>query len=710
MRAENAPNEQGETLPTPPKSRKARRRQRYELQEQIGAGGMGTVYRAWDRELNRVVAVKVVRPEFASSLSSLLRLKRELVLASRISDAHVVRVHDFGEVGGKALIAMDWVDGESLASLLGRVHRLPPAQVCDFAAQICKALRAIHAANLVHRDLKPGNLLISRSGQVLVSDFGLARSALQEDAGLSCPAEDSCGTPRYMAPEQLAGLPADERSDLYSLGMVLLEMLTGTAALEALDPLRGRWIASRSEKHIRSGELRKLAALDAVIRGCLRLDRSERPASADAVLAELERAGYEAAPGNPPVSLEAIKTHLSVPRNKYIVAAAAVLLLLLGGLSWQSRGDSPEQLYAQAMSLMAPDSGETELHAAAQALDEALAKGADYPPAVRARVEVLIRLYEATGDAQLLTKARKALQGRAAAGLTKPQSALFGARIDLHASLFSQVIRNLQSDSALLASSADANRLLGRALEGSGQIEAALIAYRAAVRLGPESWLGYNDLGSALLGLGRLEDARQQFVRVTALHPASAAGFSNLGVALLYAGDPVGARQNFERALERQTAPETYHNLGITSYLCRQYASSIPFFQAAIRIRPDSDRYLAALGDALSHAGKENAAREAYLRAMALLNRLERTRPLNIEERCRRALCFARLGDFTTADSALQTEIHSHPEDQTVLYTAAVLASLEGQRVTAKQQIANAVRHGYPGGLAKVDPDLRDLF
>src|ERR1700730_7787821 len=275
MRAENAPNEQGETLPTPPKSRKARRQQRYELQEQIGAGGVGTVYRAWDRELNRVVAVKVVRPEFASSLSSLLRLKRELVLASRVSDAHVVRVHDFGEVDGKALIAMDWVDGESLASLLGRVHRLPPAQVCDFATQICKALRVIHAANLVHRDLKPGNLLISRSGQVLVSDFGLARSALPEDAALSRPAGDSCGTPRYMAPEQFAGLPADERSDLYSLGMVLLEMLTGTAALEALDPLRGRWIASRSVKHIRSGELRKLAALDAVIRGCLRLDRSE---------------------------------------------------------------------------------------------------------------------------------------------------------------------------------------------------------------------------------------------------------------------------------------------------------------------------------------------------------------------------------------------------------------------------------------------------
>jgi serine/threonine protein kinase len=115
--------------PAPPtRSRKIRRQQRYQLLEEIGSGGMGTVYRALDRELDRTVAVKVIRPEFASNLSSLLRLKREIVLASRVSGSHVVRVHDFGEVDGKALIAMDWVDGENLAALLARVHTLPPSQ------------------------------------------------------------------------------------------------------------------------------------------------------------------------------------------------------------------------------------------------------------------------------------------------------------------------------------------------------------------------------------------------------------------------------------------------------------------------------------------------------------------------------------------------------------------------------------------------------
>jgi serine/threonine-protein kinase len=224
------------TSPSPPEhlvSRKSRRRQRYQLCEEIGAGATGTVYRAFDRELNRTVAVKVLRPEMASGFLNLIRLKRELVLASRVSHEHVVRVHDIGEVDGKPLIAMDWVEGETLAHLLQRVHCLSPSQTSALAMQMCEALRSIHAAGIVHRDLKPGNLLIRSDGALLVSDFGLARSSLPQDFRLT-DAGDTAGTATYMAPERFAGLPADARSDLYAMGLVLLEMLTGTTALEAL--------------------------------------------------------------------------------------------------------------------------------------------------------------------------------------------------------------------------------------------------------------------------------------------------------------------------------------------------------------------------------------------------------------------------------------------------------------------------------------------
>src|SRR5579871_3748517 len=124
--------------------KRLRRKERYELRESVGKGSTGTVYRALDRELNRTVAVKVLHPELVTGLGYLLRLKREAVLASRINNEHVVRVYDIGQTDGRMLIAMDWIDGESLAHLLDRAHLLPPTQVVDIAKQICLGIKAIH--------------------------------------------------------------------------------------------------------------------------------------------------------------------------------------------------------------------------------------------------------------------------------------------------------------------------------------------------------------------------------------------------------------------------------------------------------------------------------------------------------------------------------------------------------------------------------------
>jgi serine/threonine protein kinase len=442
-------------------------KERYELREKVGAGGMGTVYRALDRALNRTVAVKVLRPELVPDLRNLLRLKRELVLASRVSDEHVVRVHDIGELGGKALIAMDWVDGESLAHLLGRVHTLPPSQVHSFAGQICRALGAIHAANIIHRDLKPGNLLVRKDGAILVSDFGLARSVLPQDFSLSRPGE-SGGTPRYMAPEQLAGLPADARSDLYSLGMVLLEMLTGTTALETLAPLRLRLLSANDDKYLRSAELRHLAALEVAIRHCLNLDRTERCPSVDAVLDNLRPARFETV---------TLGSHQPSGRNRALFWSrrmkiglfAAILVLVLSGYLASRRyiavrTAETERLYATAMSLLTDQSGESELRAALDSLNRVVAYNPNYAVAVRARLETLIWLFEQTHEPQWLEKARDALKSDTVARLSDQERILFRVRVDFNAGLLPDVVQALQAHSSLLASSKDANLLLGRAL------------------------------------------------------------------------------------------------------------------------------------------------------------------------------------------------------------------------------------------------------
>ncbi|MCL5743292.1 MAG: protein kinase, partial [Acidobacteria bacterium] len=671
------------------RSLKSRRSERYELREHIGTGGMGTVYRALDRELNRTVAVKLLRPELVPDLRNLLRLKRELVLASRVSDEHVVRVHDIGEVEGRPLIAMDWVEGESLAHLLNRVHCLPPSQTCAFAVQICKALRAIHAANIVHRDLKPGNLLIRTDGEILLGDFGLARSCLPQDFGLTGVGECG-GTVRYMAPEQLAGLPADARSDLHALGIVLLEMLTGTTALEALASLRPRWLASQAGKDVRSGELRKLAALDLVIRRCLCLDRTERYASAEAVLQDLQMADVAVPIANSHEPTPGWRMLCASPRARKRLAACLALALLLSAV-WlylalrpdtAARTAQAEQTYAKAISLLAAQGGDRELRMALQNLDQVVALNPNHLPAARARLQTLIQLYEGSHDPQWLSKAREAFTSSALTSLSPPERKLLGATIDFNGGAFQDVIRSLQNDSNLLASSKDANLLLGRAIEASGGPRQALPYYRAATRLSPESWRSHNDLGYALLSLGQLEESREEFIHVIQLQPNSPTGYASLGVALLHAGSLVGARQNFEAALERAPSPEGYYNLGVTAYYSRDYATSIPFFESAIRMRPNSERDVLALADVLRRLHRTEPAREAYMRALSLLDQLAQSRPLSLEEQSRRALCFAGIGDRASAQSVLDT-VPVNANNPHVAHASAVVALPEGRMAAA---------------------------
>jgi serine/threonine-protein kinase len=672
---------------------------------------MGTVYRALDRELNRTVAVKVLRPEAVPNLQNLLHLKRELVLASRVCHKHVVRVYDIGEIDGQALISMDWVDGENLAQLLNRVHRLPPSQVSGFAFQIAQGLRAIHAANIVHQDLKPGNLLIRRDGTILITDFGLARSALPDDARISRPG-DIVGTRAYMAPEQLAGLPADARSDLYSLGMVLLEMLTGTTALEALAPLRLQWLASDEGRRRAWVELLYLSALDSVIRGCLQPDRSARYSSVDEILEILELADTESKALAAPRAPADGRSVAGFRKWKLSLLVALLLAILAGYAAYSrrpgSRAAQSHALYAQAVGLITDQSDASDLKRALNALDQINGDVPDVVGAFRVRLDTLIRLYEQTQETQWLDRASHELEMPVATRLNNSERTSFQARIDLHRGSFEKVVRVLRGNSALLASSEQANRLLGRALEASQQIDSAVESYRSAIRLEPESWRAHNDLGAALFTLAKLGSARKEFDRVIELRPDAATGYENLGSVQLALGDLIAARRTFENGLERSPSATAYYNLGVTAFFLREYAGSLPFFERAGQIRPTSDLYITGLADSLRKLHRSEFARENYSRAVALLNDLARTRRLTTAEQCRRAIDLARLGDRMAATSILQ-EFPVDIKSKDVAYARAIVAMLEGRAAAANRHLKDAVRLGYPKMLIELSPEFDDI-
>ena len=199
---------------------------RYRIEALLGQGGMGRVYKAYDKELNRIAAIKVVRQGVMGEADALNRFKQELVLASKISHKNILRIHDLGEVNGMKFISMAYVEGQDLHQLIKDNPKLPLERVLKFATQLAGALAAAHAEDVVHRDLKPQNILVDKDDQIYISDFGLAKSFAEGAVGMTQTGA-LLGTPRYMSPEQVEGKPTDWRSDIYSYGLILYEMATG---------------------------------------------------------------------------------------------------------------------------------------------------------------------------------------------------------------------------------------------------------------------------------------------------------------------------------------------------------------------------------------------------------------------------------------------------------------------------------------------------
>lgn len=203
---------------------------RYDIESELGAGGMGIVYKAYDRTLDDAVAIKVLRSEALAQDASLAdRFKQEIRLARKITHKNILRTHDFGEVDGMRYLSMEYVRGITLKHLLSQNRQLPTAAGLRIARQICSGLAAAHAAGVIHRDIKPQNVLIEPNGGVKIMDFGIAR--LSQDKGMTATGV-VIGTPDYISPEQARGIALDQRTDIYSAGIVFYEIFSGTLPFE----------------------------------------------------------------------------------------------------------------------------------------------------------------------------------------------------------------------------------------------------------------------------------------------------------------------------------------------------------------------------------------------------------------------------------------------------------------------------------------------
>jgi eukaryotic-like serine/threonine-protein kinase len=307
---------------------------RYEILELLGEGGMGTVYKASDREVDRIVALKVIRPDMAASPEVLARFKQELVLSHKVTHRNVIRIYDLAEAQGVKFITMELVEGQNLQSLLKVRTRLFAPEAVDITRQVCQALEAAHSVGIIHRDLKPQNIMIDDTGRVVVMDFGLARTVrgnglTQHGAFL--------GTIEYMSPEQALGTELDQRSDIFALGLILYELLSGELPFLAESAVVSLIMRTQEAAVPVSQVIATIPrALDAIVARCLERDLNYRYQTVAEVLADLE--GWE---GQKPGRRSGKRGKLDLRRWRKrwpeIASVAACVILLLVGFLFRDR-------------------------------------------------------------------------------------------------------------------------------------------------------------------------------------------------------------------------------------------------------------------------------------------------------------------------------------------------------------------------------------
>jgi tetratricopeptide (TPR) repeat protein/predicted Ser/Thr protein kinase len=303
---------------------------RYEILELLGEGGMGAVYKAADREVDRIVALKVIRPEMASNPEILARFKQELLLSSQVTHRNVIRIYDLGEAQGLKFITMEYLEGENLHQILKRRDKLAIAEAVDIMEQVASGLAAAHREGIIHRDLKPANIMRDKNGRVVVMDFGLARTFSGD--GMTRTGA-MLGTVEYMSPEQAQGMDVKASSDIFTVGLILYELLAGVTPFHAESAIAS--LLKRSQQ--RAAPLTDVdrnipVPLSNIVAKCLEKEPAKRYQNAEELDADL--CAWQGKSGVQRVSASSVRLRSRGLSWPLLAVAGVLIVAVAAGIAW----------------------------------------------------------------------------------------------------------------------------------------------------------------------------------------------------------------------------------------------------------------------------------------------------------------------------------------------------------------------------------------
>jgi len=544
---------------------------------------MGAVYKAADRELNRFVALKVIRPELASNPSILARFKQELLLAHQVTHRNVIRIYDLGEAQGVKFITMEFIEGKDLRSLIREKQKFAPEEAVEVIQQVCQALDAAHSVGVIHRDLKPQNIMRDGTGRILVMDFGLARTL--EGDGMT-QAGAIVGTMEYMSPEQALGKDLDQRSDLFALGLILFELLTGKTPFHA-ESVLGSLIKRTQERAVSVSDIDAEipGALSGIVSKCLERDLNERYQTAAAILADLNTWKDKRAAGTIRFDAAVKPLGRTLPWP-LITGVLTVIIMAIAGLiavpsmrhrifGGRAESTGPHQPVTVLVADFANHTGDPILDDTLEPMVNVALEGASFVNAYsRGDARKLARKLPNPTDKLDEQSARLVAVNQNVNAVITGEISLRGSQYDISAIALDAVSGNVLAKADVTVANkqeilrdlprlvAPIRKALGDTTPSSVQFDAVSGGFNA----GSLEAVHQDALGVEEQFAGKFQEAFDSFQKAAELDPKFARAYSGMAAMALNLGRPKDATDYMKLAMEhvdRMTERERYRNRGL---------------------------------------------------------------------------------------------------------------------------------------------------